>query len=271
MDKSVNKPTLSVIIITKNEALNIEECLKSVLFADEIIVVDSGSEDETVAIAKRYTDKVYVTDWPGYGAQKQRALTLATKEWVLSLDADERVTEALQNEILENIKDPSFNAFSIPFRSEYCGQVMRFGDWRNDRQEVLFRRTKGQFVSLLVHERIEIQGSIGKLNSFIYHYAFRNLEMVLKKMNEYSSMSAKQKQFNGATGGLWKALRHGFWSFFRGYILRFGFLDGKLGFILAVSNAEGTYYRYLKLMCLNETQGYQLEFPKNLAQETLKR
>lgn len=271
MESRVNKATLSVIIITKNEALNIEECLKSVHFADEIIVVDSGSEDNTVAIAKRYTDKVYVTDWPGYGAQKQRALTLATQEWVLSIDADERVTPELRREILENISNTSFDAFSIPFRSEYCGKVIRFGDWRNDRQEVLFRRTKAQFVSLLVHERIDIQGRIGKFHSFIHHLAFRNLEMVLKKMNEYSSMSAKQKQLNGSTGGLWKALRHAFWSFFRGYILRLGFLDGKEGFILAVSNAEGTYYRYLKLMYLNTHTEYQIDFPKTLSQETLKR
>lgn len=247
----MSNPNLSVIIITKNEAHNIVECLKSVIFADEIIVVDSGSEDDTVKLAKQFTDKIYVTDWPGYGAQKQRALSLATKEWVLSLDADERVTPELQKEILARLQNNSFDAFEIPFRSEYCGKIIRFGDWRNDKQAVLFRRNKGQFVSLLVHERIEIRGTIGKMKNPIYHIAFRDLKMVLNKMNDYSTMSAKQKQLNGQQGGLWKAISHALWSFFRGYVLRFGFLDGKEGFMLAISNAEGTYYRYLKLMYLN--------------------
>lgn len=260
----MKKTTLSVIIITKNEEHNIEACLKSVSFADEIIVMDSGSEDNTVAIAKRFTDKVFVTDWPGYGAQKQRALTLATQDWVLSLDADERVSPKLREEIINTIPHTSFDGFEISFLSEYCGKIIRFGDWYNDSQTVLFRRSQGRFASLLVHERIEIEGRIGKLNHPIYHFAFRDIAAVLKKMNDYSTMSAKQKHLNGATGSLWKALGHSIWTFIRGYIIRFGFLDGKEGFMLAVSNAEGTYYRYLKLMFLNQPAGSELEFTKEL-------
>lgn len=245
--------SLSVIIITKNEAHNIEACLKSVEWADEIIVVDSGSTDATVEISKRFTEKVVVTDWPGYGAQKQRALDLATKEWVLSLDADERVSKELKEEIFQNISNTENDAFEIYFRSEYCGKMIRFGDWLNDKQAVLFRRTKGAFVSLKVHERIEIQGKIGKLKGVIYHHAFPNLETVLRKMNDYSSWGAEQKHEQGKKGSLAKAISHGLWAFFRGYILRFGFLDGREGFLLAVSNAEGTYYRYLKLFYFNKS------------------
>lgn len=245
-------PLLSVIIITKNEAHNIEDCLKSVAFADEIIVFDSGSTDSTVDICRRYTDKVFITDWPGYGAQKQRALEAATGEWVLSIDADERVTPPLKDEILSQIPHSNYDAFEITFSSEYCQKIIRFGDWWHDHQAVLFRRKKAHFVSLLVHERIEIQGKTGKLKEKIHHLAFPNPCIVLKKMNDYSSWGAEQKHLQGAKGGVLKAVSHGLWTFIRGYIFRLGFLDGKEGFLLAISNAEGTYYKYLKLMYLNK-------------------
>lgn len=243
--------SLSVIIITKNEAHNIEACLQSVAWADEIVVIDSGSQDDTVEICKKYTDKVFVRDWPGYGVQKQRALDMATKEWVLSIDADERVTPELKEEILKAIDSSHYDGYEIYFQSEYCGRMIRFGDWWNDRQAVLFRRTKAKFVTSLVHESIDIQGRIGKLKGKIYHLAFPNLTLVLKKMNDYSSMSAEQKMLQGKKGSLAKAITHGVWTFLRGYILRLGFLDGREGFLLAISNAEGTYYRYLKLMYAN--------------------
>jgi glycosyltransferase involved in cell wall biosynthesis len=248
-------PLLSVIIITKNEAHNIEDCLKSVAWADEIVVFDSGSTDNTVDICRRYTDKVFITDWPGYGAQKQRALEAATGEWVLSIDADERVMPQLKAEILSQIPHTSYDAFEITFSSEYCQKVIRFGDWWHDTQAVLFRRNQARFISLLAHERIEIQGKIGKLKGKIYHLAYPNLDLVLKKMNDYSSLSAKQKQTDGAKGSVLKAVFRGLWTFIRGYIFRLGFLDGKEGFLLAVSNAEGTYYKYVKLMYLNK--GFQ--------------
>ncbi len=241
----------SVIVITKNEARNIEACLKSVAWADEIVVVDSGSTDDTARIARQFTDKVLITDWPGYGEQKQRALNMTTGDWVLSIDADERVTPELAEEIQASLPKTAFDAFEISFRSEYCGKAIRFGDWWNDSQVVLFKRCKGRFVSLLVHERIEVKGNVGRLKGLIYHYSFPSLHSVLGKMNDYSSRSAEQKKLNGKHGSLFKAVSHGLWAFFRGYVLRLGFLDGREGFLLAVSNAEGTYYRYLKLMYLN--------------------
>lgn len=243
---------ISIIIITKNEAHNIEDCLKSVAWADEIVVVDAGSTDGTIDICRKYTAKVVVTGWPGYGIQKQRALELATSEWVLSLDADERVTPLLKQEILSAISQTAYDAFEISFSSQYCGKIIRFGDWWHDRQAVLFRRTKAHFSSSLVHESIEIQGRIGRLKGNIIHLTFPDLHTVLRKMNDYSSWSAEQKKMQNQSGGLLKAIMHGLWAFFRGYFLRLGFLDGREGFLLAVSNAEGTYYRYVKLLYLHK-------------------
>lgn len=241
----------SVIIITKNEAVRIEDCLKSVAWMDEIIIVDSGSTDDTVEICRRYTDKILITDdWPGYGIQKQRALEMATGEWVLSLDADERVSPELSAEIQAVVPTTTFDAFEIFFRSEYCGRMIRFGDWWNDSQAVLFRRTEGRFTPFIVHESIEISGSIGRLRGIIYHLTYPNLERVIQKMNDYSTFSAVEKKKKGQKGGILKAIGHGLWTFVRGYLIRLGFLDGREGFLLAVSNAEGAYYRYLKLMYL---------------------
>ncbi len=247
--------TLSVIIITKNEAHNIESCLRSISFADEIIVLDSGSTDNTVELARRYTDKVQVTDWPGYGIQKERARLLATSDWILSLDADEAVTPALQREIQTTLKNKNltskYDAFEILFRSEYCGKLIRFGDWWNDRQAVLFKKNKGSFSTDAIHERINLTARIGRLKHYIYHKAFPNPEIVIRKMNDYSSYSANHKKNQGKKSSMYTAISHAIWTFIRGYIIRLGFLDGKQGFMLAVSNAEGTYYRYVKLMFLH--------------------
>lgn len=245
-------PLLSVIIITKNEAHNIVDCLKSVAFADEIVVFDSGSTDNTVELCRAYTDKVFMTDWPGYGAQKQRALDAATGEWVLSIDADERVTPQLKEAIVSKIPHTTYDAFEITFSSEYCNKIIRFGDWWHDSQAVLFRRKNAHFVSRLAHERIDIQGKIGKLTGKIHHLAYPNLHLVLKKMNDYSSLGAEQKHLQGVESGLFKAIFRGLWTFVRGYIFRLGFLDGREGFLLAISNAEGTYYKYVKLMYLDK-------------------
>lgn len=252
---NISTASISVIIITKNESINILDCLTSVQWANEIVVVDSGSNDNTVELCRNFSDKIKILvtpDWPGYGIQKQRALDMATSEWVLSIDADERVTEPLKNEILKQLPATSLDGFEIRFISEYCGKKIRFGDWMNDAQMVLFRRTKGKFVSAAIHERIELNGKIGKLKGTIYHLAFRDLSMVLRKLNDYSTASAKHKFSQGKKGGLFTAITHGLWAFLRGYVLRFGFLDGKEGFLLAISNAEGTYYRYLKLMYLTK-------------------
>ncbi|WP_298864445.1 glycosyltransferase family 2 protein [uncultured Gimesia sp.] len=244
--------SLSVIIIVKNEEASIRECLASVVWADEIIVLDSGSTDQTISICKEYTDKVHETDWPGFGPQKNRALQYATKDWVLSIDADERISYDLQTEIKRIIQVPGrYDAYTMPRRSNYCGRYMKHSGWWPDRVVRLFCRGKAQFSDDLVHERIIVNGKIGKLREPIIHESLLTLEQILNTMNSYSSAGAKMMAEEKQTAGLTKAILHGLWTFLRTYIFRAGFLDGREGFMLAVSNAEGTYYRYLKLMVIN--------------------
>jgi len=247
--------TLSVIVITKNEEKSIRDCLESVVWADEIIVVDSGSTDNTVAICHEYTSKVFVTGWPGFGAQKNRALEMATCDWVLSLDADERVTPELQAEIRTAIDYPGNNiAFKMPRLSSYCGRYMRHSGWWPDYIIRLFRRGKAQFTNDLVHEHLIAHGAVETLSNPLIHNSFDNLKDVLNKVNSYSSAGARMMYQKQKKATLVSSILHGLWAFVHTYILRAGFLDGREGLMLAVSNAEGTYYRYLKLMMMTRAK-----------------
>lgn len=262
----MTQPRLSVILITKNEAHNIEDCLRSVAgLADEIVVVDSGSSDGTVEIARRLGAKLIVTpDWPGFGVQKGRALALATGDWVLSLDADERVGPALAGRIRAVVGAPGADTSGQAFVAEngpggatlgyelsrlssFCGQWMRHGDWYPDRVLRLFRRGHGRFTEDLVHERIVVDGPVGRLDGDLLHHTMPSLDDALDKMNRYTSGRALDRLRAGRRGSLGGALGHGLWAFLRSYVLKRGFLDGRLGFVLAVYIAEGTYYRYLKM------------------------
>ncbi|MEO7953789.1 MAG: glycosyltransferase family 2 protein [Polaromonas sp.] len=248
--------SLSVTVITKNESHNIEACLRSVAFADEIVVLDSGSTDDTVQIARSIGARVSVSpDWQGFGIQKNRVLALASSEWVLSLDADERVSAELQTEIRAALASPAFDVYSFPRLSSYCGQYMHHSGWYPDRVTRLFRRSSAEFSNDLVHEKLVTRCRVGELNSVLLHESFRDFEAVLDKVNRYSSAGAQSLFDKGRSSSPGKALGHGLWAFFRTYFLRLGFLDGRMGLVLAVSNAEGTYYRYLKLWLLHQTAG----------------
>jgi glycosyltransferase involved in cell wall biosynthesis len=243
---------LSVIIITKNEAVNIRACIESVAWADEIIVVDSGSSDATVEICRELGAQVYVHDWPGFGMQKNRALGYATKDWVFSIDADERVTSELRAEIQSALQGAQAVGYEIPRLSSFCGRYMHHSGWYPDYVLRLFRRSSGKFLDDLVHERVIVNGPIAKLQQSLLHESFRDLEQLLAKINHYSTASAQMLHRKNRTASLKKAVGHALWAFFRSYFLRAGLLDGREGFMLAVSTAEGTYYRYLKLMLLAE-------------------
>ena len=245
--------SLSVILITKNEEANLKDCLESVSFADEIIVVDSQSSDKTQEIAQSFGAKLEITsDWPGFGPQKNRALNLATKEWVLSIDADERVTPELKQEILATIASANAaDCYAIPRSSWYCGRFMKHSGWYPDYVDRLFKRGSAKFSDHLVHERLLPTGLSGKLKNHFLHYSYRDFSQVLKKVDVYSSAAAQQAFKQGKKGGLGEALIHGFWAFFRTYVLRRGFLDGKHGLALAISNAATSYYKYLKLWQLH--------------------
>jgi glycosyltransferase involved in cell wall biosynthesis len=248
---------LSVIIITKNEASHIGRCLESVSWADEIIVLDSGSQDDTVSICHQYTDKVYETDWPGFGVQKQRALDKATGDWVLSIDADEMVTPELRMEIEQALQQKDFQGYEIPRLSSYCGRQMRHGGWWPDHVLRLFRRDCGRFTDSAVHERIIVQGQTGQLTTPLLHDAFVGLDEVLHKVNCYSSLGAEMLYQKGTQSSISKAILKAFWTFMRTYFLKLAIMDGRQGLMLSISNAEGTYYKYVKLLELQSRQAQQ--------------
>jgi glycosyltransferase involved in cell wall biosynthesis len=243
-----DKTMLSVVIITKNESAHIARCLESVAWADEIIVLDSGSEDNTVAICRRYTDKVFETDWPGFGIQKQRAVDKATQPWILSIDADEQVTPELRKALEQAMSHTHIAGFEIPRLSSYCGRQIRHGGWWPDYVLRLFQRERGRFTEDLVHERIIVDGTVQRLATPLLHEAFVDPNEVLHKINSYSSLGAEKLYLTGKRTTLLQAIVKGFWTFFRTYCLKAAFLDGEQGLMLAISNAEGTYYKYLKLL-----------------------
>ena len=238
---------LSITIITKNEAQNIADCVRSCRFADEVVVVDCGSTDDTVALARAEGAQVFVTDWPGDGAQKNRAIDRSTGDWFFSLDADERISPELAAEIRQAIERGDVNGFRVPRVSMYCGQFMHHGGWRPDFNWRLARRGKARWTETQVHSVMKVEGQSGRLRESIVHYSFPTMESVLEKVNRYSTWSAQDLDAAGKRGSLRKAVGHAVWAFIRTYFLRRAFLDGRMGFLLAVSNAEGTYYRYVKL------------------------
>jgi glycosyltransferase involved in cell wall biosynthesis len=244
--------TLSIIIAAKNEAHNISECIQSGSFADEVIVLDSGSTDGTQALAKAAGANVVSTDWPGYGPQQSRGISLAQSDWVLSLDADERITPALRDEILTAISNPSADGYRLPRLSSLCGTFIHHGGWRPDYTLRLVKRDKAGFTHHFLHAHMTVNGTKADLRESLIHYSYRDLDDVLEKLNRYASGNAKDLNAKGVKGSLGKAITHGLWAFIRTYIIRAGFLDGRYGFMLAVYNAESTYYKYLKLLALQE-------------------
>ncbi|UUX97512.1 glycosyltransferase family 2 protein [Aquabacterium sp. J223] len=244
---------LSVIVITRNEAPRLGRCLQSVALADEVIVVDSGSTDGTPDIARAHgATVVETTDWPGFGPQKQRALDAAHGRWVLSLDADEWLDDGLAEAVRRVVQAPADGAgpagYELSRLSAFCGQWMRASGWYPDLVLRLVRRDRARFTADLVHERLTVDGPVERLSGGeLLHDTMASLEDAIDKMNRYSSGRARDLAARGRQGGLGRAVAHGLWAFLRTFVLRRGFRDGRLGFVLAVHNAETTYYRYLKL------------------------
>lgn len=243
---------LSVIIITKNEAQNIGDCLASVAFADQWIIVDSSSVDGTVAIARAAGATVIETaDWPGFGPQKNRALAAASGDWVLSLDADERVSDELQAEIMRVIGAAQHDAYALPRLSSFCGHFIRHSGWYPDYILRLFKRGVAQFSDDLVHERVLTQVVNGRLLEPIIHYSYRNDDDYLRKLAQYSTLGARQAFDAGKRSSFGGALSHSLAAFLRCYVFKRGFLDGAPGLMVALSAAESTYHKYFKLMLLS--------------------
>lgn len=250
---SSSRARLSVIVITRDAARHIEACLRSVSFADELIVLDSGSTDDTVALARACGARVETTaDWPGFGPQKNRVLALATGDWVLSIDADEQVTPGLAREIAAVLAAPVHEAYEMPRLSNFCGRYMRHGGWWPDRVLRLFRRGAARFSDALVHEKLLVPGGVGRLRGHLLHDTHADLDAAIAKINRYSTDSARALHARGRRASLAGAIGHGLWTFIRMYFLRLGLLDGRHGFVLASVTAMGSYARYVKLMFLRE-------------------
>ncbi len=241
---------LSVIVITRNEAPRIARCLHSVAWADERVVLDSGSTDGTPELARQLGARVHhSSDWPGFGAQKNRAIDLAQGDWVLVLDADEWLTPELADAMRAALAGPP-RAYTLLRRSTFLGVTIRHGDWRNDRVLRLFPRGQARFTEVPVHERLETTLPTRDLAGTLLHETYRTLEDVLEKTNRYSTLGAHDRLQRGKSATLPGAVLRGLWAWFRCYVLRLGLLDGSAGYMLAVMQAQVTYYKYAKLRLL---------------------
>lgn len=237
---------ISAIIITLNETVNIADCLDSLAFCDERIVVDGGSKDDTVNIARQCGARVFENSWQGFGAQKNFALAQARHDWVLSIDADERVSDRLAEEIIHAADSDAADGYLIPRQSNFCGRPMRHSGWWPDYSLRLFRRSGAKFSDKLVHERVLRDGTVNRLSEPLLHQPVWRIEDAVRRMDQYSTASAEEIVNSGRKISFITGITHGIWTFVRTYFLRRGFLDGPEGLLLAVANAEGSYYRYMK-------------------------
>lgn len=244
-------PSLSVVLIVRDEAHNLPACLDTVSWADEIVIVDSGSDDATVDIARRHTDNVFVEpDWRGYGAQRQRAQAKATGDWVFMLDADERVTPALRASIEAAVaEDRRDRVYAVPRLSWVFGRFIRHGGWYPDYVPRLYARERTGYSADRVHERLELRDGMRQctLDGDLLHYTYRDMNHYLVKSAHYAADWAQQRLERGRGATLLQGVTHGIACFLRMYVIRAGFLDGKQGFLLAVLSAHSTFVKYADL------------------------
>jgi glycosyltransferase involved in cell wall biosynthesis len=251
-----DKISLSVAIITKNEAENLPACLKSVSFAEQIVVVDSGSTDATVKIASDFGCDVVVEGWRGFGPQKQFAIDQCRNPWILVLDADERIPADTARAIKNIILNPSTTAagFSFPRKNFFQGRWIRHAGWWPDRIVRLFRKGQGHMTEAKVHESVEVDGPVEILDDPIEHYTESNLSQVLIKIDQYSTIGAEEAFKEGKTASIWSAILRAKLAFLHNYILRRGFLDGAPGLTLAITDAVNKFFKYAKLSELNKQE-----------------
>ena len=254
---------LSVIIITRNEADNIAACLASVAFADEVVLLDCGSTDGTVELAGALGAQVHVTDdWPGFGPQKNRALQLARYDWVLSIDADERVSDALALEIRQAISRGGQGAYEIPRLTQFCGHWIRHCGWTPDHVLRLFRRDSARFSADLVHERVVLsQTTATALQAPLLHYSYPTPGHYWRKLEHYSRAWAQQRHAQGQRTSMLRAGLAGVVAFCRSYFFQLGVLDGAMGFAVCAMQAQAAFGKYFTLYCLNRAHESKTSLP----------
>jgi glycosyltransferase involved in cell wall biosynthesis len=237
---------VSVVIVTYNEERNIEDALRSAADFDEIIVVDSFSTDRTIEICKRFTDKVYQHEWSGYAKQKQKAVDYAVSPWVLILDADERITEELREEIAGIIERTDQDGFLVRRKNYFLGKWIRHGGWWPDSTLRLFKKGKGSLEDREVHEKVLIRGSVRNLDGCLEHYTYRTISDYIRKMDIYATLAAREIRKKSGRPGIVAMLMKPCFTFLKMYILRLGFLDGIHGMLLAVLYGCYTFLKYAK-------------------------
>jgi glycosyltransferase involved in cell wall biosynthesis len=251
------KIPLSVAIITKDEAANLPACLRSVAFAAQVVVVDSGSTDGTLDIARGFGCDVFVEDWRGFGRQKQMAIDRCRKPWVLVLDADERIPPETQSAIRAAVSGGAADVagYSFPRKNFFQGRWIRRMGWWPDRITRLFRSGRGRMTDASVHEAVEVDGTVVSLESPIEHCTESRLSEILKKIDRYSTLAAEEAFREGRRSSPWEALMRAELTFMHNYILRLGFLDGRQGLVLSVTDAVNKFFKYAKLSELNRRAG----------------
>jgi glycosyltransferase involved in cell wall biosynthesis len=251
---------VSATIITHNEEENVGAAIQSVLWAQEIVVVDAGSTDATVRICRGLTDKVFSREWTGFVDQKNFAVERASNDWIFSLDADERVTAGLKGEIVERmLRTPSEAGFRIPRVARFMGRWIRHGDWYPDYQLRLFDRRLGRWQGGSVHESVRVQGLVGYLKGDIEHYTYRKLADYLRRLEVYSGLAAADYHQKGKLSGPLRMAGNPLVTFFKAYLVRRGFLDGVPGLMVAIMGAVSVFFKYARL--------YELQRSGNLARE----
>lgn len=248
--------TISCIMIVKDEERNIKACLDGLKWADEIIVVDSGSTDRTIEICKAAPKvKFFQRPWKGFGPQKNMALSLATSDWVFSIDADERVSPELASEIKRAVSEPAFDAYAVKRKNIYRGQWVRRSGWWPDEVLRLFRREKAKFTDRAVHEAVEFTGPTGALVNPLVHHSYNGARDFIRRVERYSTLGAHQKAGLRKSFCALNILARTTLAFLRSYILKKGFLEGRTGLLIAFSTAEVTFYKYMLLSEMNEGNG----------------
>lgn len=238
---------LSVAIITKDEGKNLPDCLESVSFAEDIVVVDSGSADRTIEIAKGHGCRVFIEDWKGYGPQKNSAVEKCRHDWVFLLDADERASTGAKDAIMKILKGPEADAYSFKRKNYLHGRWMKNSGYWPDRQIRLVNRKKGAFEAI-IHEKWVTGGQVQDLDAHIEHYAFSDYSDMLKTLNEYSTVISQELFASGKRANLLSPLYHGTGMFLKIYLLEKGFMDGLDGLVTAITKAGGSFFKYAKLL-----------------------
>ena len=238
---------ITATIITFNEERNIARVIESLRCCDEILVLDSGSNDRTAEIAQKLGARVEEASWHGYAAQKNIATELASYDWVLSLDADESLSEALEAEIWQIKKSgPAFDAYTVPRLAQYLGRWILHGGWYPDRKVRLFNRKKAKWIGDFVHESVVVEGRVGHLQSNLLHFTCNSLSEHLKTMDGYTTLAAQELAARGKTPGLLKIVFDPPWTFLHTYVLQLGFLDGGEGLAIAYMAAFYNFVKYSK-------------------------